>query len=90
MVPIQVYLTPTCPYCIAAERFLRGRRLDYEAIDVAGDPPTRRWLVEQTGRTTVPQIRIGDTWIGGYTDMAELAETGELDRLLAGSTAPRP
>ncbi|MCA9491488.1 MAG: glutathione S-transferase N-terminal domain-containing protein [Myxococcales bacterium] len=83
MTNITVYLTRTCPYCIAAERYLHGRKLAYEAIDVAGDQPKRRWLVEQTGRTTVPQIKIGETWIGGYTDMMALVDTGELDRLLA-------
>jgi glutaredoxin 3 len=32
---------------------------------------------------TVPQIFIGEKCIGGYTDMAALDASGELDKLLA-------
>ena len=35
------------------------------------------------GRSTVPQIFIGDTHVGGCDDLHDLEETGELDGLLA-------
>jgi glutaredoxin len=44
----------------------------------------RRWLVEATGRTTVPQIFIGGEPIGGFTDLRALDERGVLERMLAG------
>jgi glutaredoxin 3 len=34
------------------------------------------------GRTSVPQIFIGDLHIGGYDDMAALERAGKLDALL--------
>jgi glutaredoxin 3 len=46
----------------------------------------RRWLVEATGRTTVPQIFIDGEAVGGYTDIRALDERGVLDRMLAGKT----
>jgi glutaredoxin 3 len=80
---IRVYKTQTCPYCVAALAFLDQRGLAYEAIDCTNDAKTRTWLVEATGRTTVPQIFVGDRSIGGYTDLRALDASGEFDRMLA-------
>jgi glutaredoxin 3 len=63
-------------------RLLDSRKVSYEAIDVDGDREAREWLVEVTGRTTVPQIFIGDRPIGGYTDLARLDQSGELLKML--------
>jgi glutaredoxin 3 len=80
---IRVYKTQTCPYCVAAMAFLDQRGIPYEAIDCSTDPKTRQWLVEATGRTTVPQIFVGDTAIGGYTDLRALDASGEFQRMLS-------
>jgi glutaredoxin 3 len=40
-------------------------------------------MVQRSGRTTVPQIFIGQTHVGGYTDLARLDTAGELDGLLS-------
>jgi len=40
-------------------------------------------MQQLTGRTSVPQIFIGDTHVGGFDDLAELEEAGELDTLYA-------
>ena len=60
----------------------------YEQIDTTGDHATRRWLAEETGRTTVPQIFIDGRSIGGYDELRALERTGELDRLLGGQSLP--
>jgi glutaredoxin 3 len=83
-VPVKIYTTATCGYCRAALRLLTDKGVAFDHQDVTGDAATRRWLAEETGRTTVPQIFIGDRAIGGYDDLAELNRRGELDRLLAG------
>ena len=54
----------------------------FEHVDTTGDPDKRRWLVEATGRTTVPQIFIDGRAVGGYTDIRALDERGVLDRML--------
>ena len=81
---VKIYTTDWCGYCSAALRMLRAKGVDFEQIDVGGDQKTRRWLVEATGRTTVPQIFIDGEPIGGFTDMRALDEQGVLDRMLAG------
>ena len=82
MPPIQVYVTTRCPYCVMAKRLLDSKGLSYETIDVTGDMEQRRWLMEASGQRTVPQIFIGETSIGGYTELAALNRSGELDSML--------
>jgi glutaredoxin 3 len=84
MARVEIYSTPTCPYCIMARNLLRKKKILFEEIDVANDPDKRAWLRATTGRDTVPQIFIGGTPVGGYDDLAELQSAGELDALLAG------
>ena len=49
-----------------------------QEIDVSSDDAKRAWLVEATGRRTVPQIFIGDEPIGGYDELAALDKSGAL------------
>ena len=82
---VELYGTRACPYCAMARRLLDSKGVAYQDIDVAGDSETRRWLLEQSGQHTVPQVFIDGRAYGGYTDIAALDRKGELDRLLAGS-----
>lgn len=86
MKPIRVYTTAYCPYCVAAKRYLAEvKKLPFEEIDVSGDRARRTWLVAASGgRTTVPQIFVGDTPIGGYDDLRALDARGGFDPLVAG------
>jgi glutaredoxin len=52
-------------------------------INVSGDHDARAWLVEATGRRTVPQIFIHGKSIGGFEELAALDRAGELQPLLA-------
>ena len=83
MAKIEIYTTPTCPYCHAAKSLLADKGVDYTEISVL-DPDVREAMTQRAhGRRTVPQIFIGDTHVGGYDDMAALDRQGGLDPLLA-------
>jgi glutaredoxin 3 len=82
MKSVIVYTTSYCPYCVAAKRLLERKQIPFEEIDVTHDDALRLWLVETTGRRTVPQIFIGGVSIGGYDELAALEASGELDVLL--------
>ena len=83
MARIEIYTTPTCPYCHAAKALLADKGVDYTEISVL-DPDLRQAMTERAhGRRTVPQIFIDDAHIGGYDDMAALERQGGLDPLLA-------
>lgn len=83
MAKVEIYTTPTCPYCHAAKSLLADKGVDYAEISVL-DPELREKMTERAhGRRTVPQIFIGDVHVGGYDDMAALDRRGGLDPLLA-------
>jgi glutaredoxin 3 len=82
MTEVRIYTTHVCAYCIAAKRLLGARGIAYEEIDVTSDDQKRAWLVETTGRRTVPQIFIGGESIGGYEELASLDQSGRLSTML--------
>ena len=71
------------PLVDGAKMLLKDRGIPYEEIDVTGDHAKRDWLVQATGRRTVPQIFIGDEAIGGFDDLRALDVSGELKTKLA-------
>jgi glutaredoxin 3 len=84
MARVEIYTTPTCPYCIAAKKLLTQKGAAFEEISVAGDPDGRRAMSARAGgRTTVPQIFIDGRHIGGCDDLYALDGEGGLDPLLA-------
>ncbi len=85
MPPIVIYTTSTCPFCHAAKALLRTKAAPFEEIGVDGDRVARAARVAKAGGcSTVPQIFIGDTHVGGCDDLHALEAAGELDALLAG------
>ena len=83
-VPVVMYSTRFCPYCIRARGLLQARQVEFTDIAVDGQPELRREMTERSGRYTVPQIWIGEHHVGGYDDLALLERQGLLDDLLAG------
>lgn len=82
MPEIVMYATGTCPYCQRARRLLQRKGASYTEIRVDQEP--HRWaeMESRSGRSTVPQIFIGNYHLGGYDDAASLDSEGQLDSLL--------
>ncbi len=84
MKPVKIYTTTYCGFCVRAKDLLKRKGVDFQELDVTGDDAMRAKLVELSGgQRTVPQIFIGDTHVGGYTDLARLDSEGRLDPMLA-------
>ena len=86
-VPVIVYSTAVCPYCVRAERLLEAKGVTVQKIRVDLDPEERIKMMERTGRRTVPQIYVGETHVGGFDDLYALDQAGKLDPLLHGTAA---
>ena len=87
MAKVIMYTTQVCPYCVRAKALLRSKGVDFEEIDVGRDPRLREEAMRLSGgRRTVPQIFIDGQSIGGYDELYELEQAGELDRLLGGAS----
>jgi glutaredoxin 3 len=83
--PIVIYTKSSCPYCHAAKDLLRRKGASFEEISVDGDRAAQAAMaVKAGGRSTVPQIFVGDQHVGGCDDLHELESAGRLDALLAG------
>ena len=82
MARVTMYSTRVCPYCVMAEKLLAKKGVTAEKVLLDDQPTLRDEMVKRTGRTTVPQIFIGERHIGGYTDLAALDLKGELEPLL--------
>lgn len=86
MQEVRVYTTNYCGYCNLAKALLRKKGIAYQEVDVTRDDALRSKLVEMSGGLrTVPQIFIGETHVGGYTDLAALDSAGKLDALVQGT-----
>ncbi|MGX5736051.1 glutaredoxin 3 [Bosea thiooxidans] len=83
MPPVTIYTTSWCPYCRAAKALLTKKGVDFTEIDVDGKPELRQEMTARAGRTSVPQIFIGETHVGGSDDIHALDAAGKLDPLLA-------
>ncbi|MFN2349820.1 MAG: glutaredoxin 3 [Thioalkalivibrio sp.] len=79
---VVIYTSGFCPYCMWARRMLNEKGVDFEEIRVDRAPGQRAVMEQRSGRTSVPQIFIGHTHVGGYDDMAALDRAGRLDPML--------
>ncbi len=84
MKKVTMYYKQTCPYCVRADKLLRERGVtDMEKISVDTNREQRAAMIERSGgRTTVPQIFIGDEHIGGCDDLMALDRAGKLADML--------
>ncbi len=84
---ITIYSSAICPYCVMAKNFLKSRGLAWTEVRIDTDADARQRMVALARRTSVPQIFIGPTHVGGYDDMMALHRAGKLEPLLAGASA---
>ena len=79
---VVMYATSWCPYCARARELLEGKGVEVEEIDIDAAPAARMEMMSRCGRHTVPQIFIGETYVGGCDDLHDLDAGGGLDKLL--------
>ncbi|KAA2233425.1 glutaredoxin 3 [Salinarimonas soli] len=84
MSPVTIYTKGWCPYCSAAKDLLDRKGVAYREIDIEATAGARTEMIQRAnGRSTVPQIFVGERHVGGCDDIHALDARGELDRLLA-------
>ena len=80
---VVIYTGPMCNYCSAAKHLLNKKQVNYTEFDIAIDSSKMKEMQEKTkGARTIPQIFIGETYVGGYTELKALEKEGKLDNLL--------
>lgn len=84
MTQATLYIKEECPYCQAALKLLSDKGVNYTSISVYDMTSQERAdiAVKTNNHRTVPQIFIGDTFIGGFDQLNKLNQSGELDTML--------
>ena len=82
MPEIDIYTQPWCPYCARAVTLLHAKGVPFREIDAPHGSAEREASIRRSGRTTVPQIFVGDRHIGGCDELVALDRAGKLDPLL--------
>ena len=84
MSAVEIYTKATCPFCWRAKQLLTSKGVEFKEISVDWGGPDKETMVQRAnGRTTVPQIFIGGTHVGGCDDLLALERAGKLDALIA-------
>ena len=83
MKKVVIYTGPMCNFCSAAKHLLNKKKVSYEEIDIGYDEKKREEMLKKSnGARTIPQIFIGDHYIGGNDQLQAANRSGELDKLL--------
>ncbi|MBS7697282.1 MULTISPECIES: glutaredoxin 3 [unclassified Chelatococcus] len=83
MADVTIYTKSWCPYCQSAKELLTSKNVTFTEIEISGKADERAAMIARAGgRSTVPQIFVGDRHIGGCDDLYALERRGELDALL--------
>ena len=84
MKKITMYSGDPCPYCGAAKALLKSKNIEIEEFDIWKDAAKAKEMLQRTnGKRTIPQMFIGDNYVGGNDELQALNRSGELDKLLA-------
>ena len=83
MKKVTMYSGSPCSYCEAAKALLKSKNIAFEELDVWQDPSKAKEMLRRTnGARTIPQIFIGEIYVGGYNELKALEIEGKLDSLL--------
>lgn len=89
--PVTLFTLSWCSFCHAAKQLMRDLKVPHAVIELdTGVYKTadihnrlRQDLKQMTGSNTLPQIFVGTTPVGGYTDAQAALRNGQLKKLLA-------
>jgi len=83
MKKVTLYSGDPCPFCAAAKALLKTKDVEIEEFDIWKDPTKAKEMLQKTnGARSIPQIFIGDYYVGGNDQLQAANKSGELDKLL--------
>jgi monothiol glutaredoxin len=76
---------PQCGFSARAVELLKKCGAEFKDVNVLADPALRQGIKDYSNWPTIPQIYIDGKFVGGSDILAEMFESGELQKLLAAS-----
>jgi glutaredoxin 3 len=66
-----VWTKPNCPNCDQAKALLKNKGIEYEERNIGIDWTKEQLLEAVPSARTVPQIFMGEEYVGGYTELKQ-------------------
>ena len=83
MKKVVIYTGDLCIHCTWAIDLLNRKNIKFTEYNVAMDASKREEMLKKSnGSKTVPQIFIGEHYVGGNTELQALEKEGKLNALL--------
>ena len=83
MKKVTMYTGDPCSFCEAAKALLKTKNVEIQELDIWKDPAKAKEMLQRTnGARTIPQIFIGDKYVGGNQELQEAHRNGLLEKLL--------
>ena len=82
MPEVTVYTGNFCGFCTQVKALLERRGIPYTELSVEDEPGLREKLLARSGRRTLPQVFVGERYIGGADELRALDASGELTQLM--------
>lgn len=79
-------LFPRCGFSATALQALSSFGEEVYTVDVLADPAVRDGIKEYSNWPTIPQVFINGQFVGGSDIIIELAQNGELEKMIKGRT----
>eukprot|EP00927_Polykrikos_kofoidii_P030028 TRINITY_DN25900_c0_g1_i1.p1 TRINITY_DN25900_c0_g1~~TRINITY_DN25900_c0_g1_i1.p1 ORF type:complete len:291 (+),score=30.02 TRINITY_DN25900_c0_g1_i1:88-960(+) len=96
LTPVVVISKTTCPFCKKAKQALFDSGsaecteiIEIDRLESAVGREIQQLMGTLTGATTVPRVFIGRKFVGGGTETVELAQSGQLEKLIAAAKAEK-
>ena len=75
---VTVYTTGFCGYCVRVMSLLERHGVAFTEVNAEDHPGLREKLLEKSGRRTLPQVYVGERFLGGADEITALHQSGEL------------
>jgi monothiol glutaredoxin len=73
---------PQCGFSMRAAGILKACGAEFHAVDVLEDPEIRQGIKAFSNWPTIPQVYVGQQFVGGSDILMEMWESGEMEELL--------
>jgi glutaredoxin 3 len=75
---VVLFSSESCAYCVHARSLLSKRGVEFEEVDLAGQPELQAQLAELTGLDSFPQILVNGETLGGLNELRAADRDGTL------------
>ena len=79
---VTVYTAGFCGHCLRVKSLMERRGIPFIEVSVEDHPGLREQLLAKSGRRTLPQVYVGERYVGGADEMTALDQRGELLKLI--------